>query len=751
MHHFFKYRKAILALFPVLFILSLWSASQMQFKHVYKDFIPGGDTDFDFLADFNDRLEEDDRLLFVGIDNQQSILDSVFLEQVNQFTEQCKTLPAVQSVQSITTVKDIVIGPFGPIDVPLVHFRKKALFPKDSLRLAKDPRIIDHLVSKDFEATTIVLKTISGLRQEDANDLHFGLETLLANSPFPKSHVAGKATLQATFVKKAKEEVLFYILLFTGLIIAILYWLYRSFWGVIIPVISVFSGFTFFFAYLQLSGQNLDIMSTLFPTLLLIFVMADIVHLQTKYIDTLELGFSRAEAMTTALKEIGLALLLTSVTTAVGFFSLLTSQVKAIRAFGFNSGVGVILAFLLVVIFSASALLLFDHRQLSKAKKQSELWKKLMFWCHNLNNKAPRSIWAFTFLLLIVSGIGISLISTNSLLTGDFPSKGKLRSDYAFFEQKFGGTRSFEIATLPQDNYLVSASQVLYEVNKLEEHVTSTFQMQTIASPITVYKSVNKALNGGHPEAYLFPDTNQLGPHQRFIKQNQLLVQNKVASEDGKLARLSLKMRDPGSEEAMAINEQIATWIHANTDTSIVQFRFTGINYMVDKNNRYMIWSLFYSLGLAFVVVALIFAAIFKDLKLVLISLIPNIFPLLVAGAAMGFLGIELKAVTSVIFAVSFGIAVDDTIHFLTRYQLERKKGQDIDKALRNTFLKSGKAMLLTTLILLTGFLSLIFSEFNGSFYIGLLVSITLFSALVADFFLIPQLLRLMTKEKNEN
>jgi len=178
-----------------------------------------------------------------------------------------------------------------------------------------------------------------------------------------------------------------------------------------------------------------------------------------------------------------------------------------------------------------------------------------------------------------------------------------------------------------------------------------------------------------------------------------------------------------------------------NIDPKIASFKMTGSVLLVDKNHEYLRKNLFQGLLLAFFLVGIIFSVLFKDWRMVLVSIVPNVVSMVVAGAALGFTGIELKAVTAVIFTVSFGIAVDDTIHFLTRYKLERTKGRSVDAALRQTFLVSVKAITITTIILIFGFISLIFSSFTSTYYVGVLVCVTLISALIADVYIIPQLL----------
>lgn len=193
--------------------------------------------------------------------------------------------------------------------------------------------------------------------------------------------------------------------------------------------------------------------------------------------------------------------------------------------------------------------------------------------------------------------------------------------------------------------------------------------------------------------------------------------------------------------------KEIRKWADKNLDAEIIKIQQTGSAVMIDKNNILIRRALFSGLGIAFVLISLLMSFLFRDFRLIVISIIPNIFPLLVAGAVMGFAGIELKASTSIIFTLAFGIAVDDTIHLLTKLKLELSKGLSREEALKNALHETGKAICITSIILFFGFLSLLFSSFVGTYYVGLLVSITLFSAVLADLIIAPVFIRMLMKE----
>lgn len=738
----FRFQKPLIGLFFLLLLVCGWRILHLQFEHVHHDFVPSGNTEFEFLEAFTQEIEEDDIGLFVAIDYQKSIFDTAFLHRFADFTHACSELPYLSSTNSIITLKDYVKGPFGLVEVPFVHLGNHRKLKMDSARIAQDTRVLGSFVSDDFEAVTVIMKTVPKATQQEADELCAKLDSTLKAFAFPNAHVAGKVNMQSAFVTIAKKEVVFYLVLFSALIMLMLGFFYRTIWGVIIPLVAVNGGFLFFLGYLEITGQKLDIMSTMFPTLMLIFGMADIIHLQTKFIDLMEEGKDRISAMKIALQEVGQALFLTSLTTAIGFATLLSSQIRAIKFFGLNAAVGVFIAYLTVVLFASMGLMLFNKRQMSKVRSQYQFWERLLERIYISNQTRQWRILAFSVAAFVVALIGISQISTNSYLAGDFPRDSTLRSDYYFFEQKFNGSRSLEIAVTPKTGKLVTDPVILEQIDLLENYLLDSIGLRATYSPTTLFKSLNKAYSGGKLSGYYLPkDPKVLKRYQKQLKRVRNFQEERVMNDAQTLGRITGQIPDLGSDGIAVQNERITNWMEQHLDLELVDYRYTGISLLIDHNNSYTIKSLGIGLLLAILIVGVLFAFIFRDYRMVLVSMVPNLLPLIIAGGAMGFLNIELKAVTSVIFTVSFGIAVDDTIHFLTRFKLERKKGFDVDTALRKTFQISGKAIMLTTFILLMGFISLVFSSFSGTYYIGLLVSVTLVSAMISDLYLIPQLL----------
>ncbi|RYD81391.1 MAG: hypothetical protein EOP53_06485, partial [Sphingobacteriales bacterium] len=552
-----------------------------------------------------------------------------------------------------------------------------------------------------------------------------------------------------TFIGLIKKEVGIFILLSILILFLIMALVFRRFWGVIIPVFSSVTGLVLFLGYMGFTNQPLDIMGVLFPVLILTIGMSDIIHLMNKYIEEQRHTQSRKQAMQIAIKEIGFATLITCVTTIIGFVAAsLTTSILPIKIFSLNAAVGVLIAYLTAIFFTCMLLLYFKSNKLALPRLQTNFWDKLVKYIYDLGYRFPRRVALVCLIVFVASMGGIYKVSTNTHLLSDIPRKEKLVQDFLFFEDNLSGARPFEMAVLPQRGNKITDLAVLQELNKLDNYLRSRKELGNIAASTDVYKTMRKAFRGGLANEYLLPENQQeLESYNRFLNETNADALRALINPQENIGRISGRIKDLGSENIKKINTEITGWINTNIDTNKVKFHHTGLAIIIDENNEMLRLNLFQGLGLAFLLIALVMALLFRDLKMVIISLIPNIFPLLICGGIMGWLGIELKASTAIIFEVVFGIAVDDTIHFLTQYKLELSKGRNPLDAVHHTFMETGKAIILASLVLFAGFFILIFSTFTATYYIGVLMSFTFLSALLSDLFLLPLLLRAAYKK----
>jgi len=744
-----KIRIIIISVFALLTVASVFFAFQLKFTFDFDQFFPEGDEDLVFFKEFTADFEDDANFMLVAIPRKEGVFDQQFLKDFHDFTLKTRNLENIKESQSLTKFSYPLKTPFGMTTVPAIHIDEPNKYAKDRERLLTDERFVYNLI--DSAATTLVvaLKTEEKIDLTAADKLVVDLDSLVQLYNFEGHHYLGQAYFQSELVKMQQEEVLMSALVSGFLVSLIIFVLYRRPYGIAIALVSIALGMILFLGFLGATGRELSVMSALYPVLMIIVGTSDVIHIMSKYIDELRKGLSRKEAITITIKEIGLATLLTSITTAIGFASLLTSRIGPIKDFGINAAFGVVIAYITVVFFTTALLSMFKTDDLIKLGKNNQFWENLMEKTYQFTLNHPIRIAIGSVLVALISFYGISIITTNYQLENNLPIGQKITKDFQFFEKQFAGYRPVEFGVFAQGDYQATDFEVLQEMDKVESHLKTIPSIKSVNSVTTVYKSINQAFNRNKQAEYKMPTSEKnFKKYKRYADRMTNGSADVLVSKDGKKARITTKILDLGADSIQAVGKRIDAWIAENTDANIATFKKTGSGIILDKNAVYARESLLEGLGIAVIIISFLMALLFKNWRMVLISLVPNVFPLVFAGGLLGFLGIELEAGVAILFAIVFGIAVDDTIHFLSKFKLTRDKGLSIEESIHITFLETGKAICLTSIILFFGFLIMLFSVNPPSVTVGMMISVTLFTALFSDLLIIPVLIRWLMKEK---
>jgi predicted RND superfamily exporter protein len=256
-------------------------------------------------------------------------------------------------------------------------------------------------------------------------------------------------------------------------------------------------------------------------------------------------------------------------------------------------------------------------------------------------------------------------------------------------------------------------------------------------------------MNGGNTaESYQFPSSKQeFDKAKKVIERLNQLETTVLINKARNKTRISSKVADIGADSIKILGNKLDSWVNQNINSSIIEVKRTGTGLIIDKNSVYVTESLIKGLGLALIIISIVMALMLRNWKMLILAFIPNILPVLFAGALLGYFGVELEAGISIVFAVIFGIAVDDTIHFLSKYKLCRDQNFSVEKSIELTFKETGKAILFTTIILFFGFMIMLFSSNPPTQTVGVLISVTLFAALLSDVLLLPVLMRKWLKD----
>lgn len=744
------HRNRLLLVYGLFVLLSVFLLTRLKFSFDFEQFFPKGDPDWAFFKDYIKDFENDDNFLLIAVERKEGVFERDFLGKVHDFTLKAGQLPYVTAAMSLTKMQYPLKTPFGITTIPAIHLEDTSYYASDRARVLQDRRFVHNLISEDATALTIALKTVNQTTQAQAESLMASLDSLRAGYTFESMHLLGRAVFQRDMVWMEKREVAVSTVIAAILVMAILFFIFRRWRTVFISMTGIGLSLLFFLGLLSALGRELNALSALYPILMCIVGVADTIHITSKYIDELEKGFDRETAIRTTLREIGLATFITCITTAIGFASLLSNRTEPIQDFGLNAAAGVIVAFFVIYGWLWAILPRFRVEQLIQFTPEYAFWGRFMDWTHRFTKNNHRRIGWIAVGLLLLCFFGIAQINTNYHIKQNLPRGQKITSDFLYFEQKFSGFRPVEFAVFPQNGRKADDFAVLREMDKLENHLRSYPPVKTVMSINDLYRSLNAMSAGNAAAAYHLPDSlPEFERLQRLAEKMPASATEVLLSKNHDKARIAARMQDVGRDTVTAIQAKIAAWTTANIDSSVAKFKITGTGVILDKNSVYIRDNMLQGLIPSVLIVALMMGFLFKDWKMVLVFVVPNVFPLFFAGALIGYLGIPLEAGVATVFSIVFGIATDDTIHFLSAFRLCRGRGLSIEDSLQTTLAETGKAMCLSSIILFFSFMVMLFSIHPPSVTVGLLVSVTLAGALFCDLLLVPVLVRWLLREKN--
>ena len=748
MNSFSILKKIFIVLFIGLGVLSVSVLEDLKFSFDFSQFFPEEDPDLEFYKEFVSEFGTDDNFLLVAIKNDSTIFENDFLNKFQKFSEESKKFDFVTESISLTSLSYPLKTSFGYTALPIIHKDEKQ-YLKDWSKIQEDELFVNVLIDKNAKSLVVALQTADDLDYKKSEILLNQLRGSLKKNQLTDYHILGRAFFYEAIVEMQKSEVLKTTVVASILVFIILLLVYRSIPVVLISVLSIGLSLLLFLGLLSILGKELNAMAAFYPVLMLIVGTSDVIHITDSFIRKIQNGLDRYTAIASSLKEVGLTTLLTSITTAIGFITLLSSRLVSIQDFGINAAIGVLVAYLTVIFFTGSLLISMPEKVLIGQKSISKKWVSYLLHINTFTKRHPKGIIYGTIVFTLLCILGVSLISTNYEFKQTLPNESKIASDFDFFQKNYSGFRPLEIAVIVEGTNKVTDFSVVQEIEKLTTYLKGIKSIGNLQSANLPYKIINKANNLNKSEYFTLPSNELL--FERYKKDAKKLARKQLArfvNPTEQMARVNGKLQDVGTDSLKIIYSQIDQFSLNKLDTSLVEVKVTGKSMLLDKNSEYIRKSLLEGLLYGLLLIGVIMVLVFRNFKMFLISLVPNLLPIVFAGSILGFLGIPLEASLSVVFAIVFGIAVDDTIHFLGKYKLSIAQGLSQEKALEKTFVQTGRALVITTIILFFGFMVLLFSIHQPSITIGIIISVTLVTALILDLLLLPVLIRKLMKTK---
>jgi len=533
-----------------------------------------------------------------------------------------------------------------------------------------------------------------------------------------------------------------------------LWFLFRSLSAVIWPIIIVVIASILTVAIFGWLGLKMNLMVNVTVLLILVVGVADSVHILSGYLYFRNQGEAHQEAMRSTFEKSGLAVFLTSLTTAVGMLALLVVPLVPIQNFGLSAAIGVFLAFVLSVFVLPLMLDLWAPFSKKKQKNSQEYGSKhhliqaMLQKVEHLSHQRPGLNILVFAIITVIFAVGVFRVEVDSNPASIFVEGNVIRTAINLVDDKMGGTQNMEIMIdagvegALQDPAVLKAMDEIQ--NFLEQEVEGVVLTQSLAN---IVKDSNKSLNGGREEFYFIPDDPRVLQQTLFLyNDTNPTDRRRVVSDDYRQAHITVNMKSNGSKKYVVGLDIIRKEIDQRFSPLKVQYpnldvSVTGGVTIFATLIDYISWSQIQGFGFALLAISFILFFLFASFRIGMIALFPNIFPLIIVFGTMGYLNIPLDVDTLIVAPLMIGIVVDDTIHFLTHYREEVLKHGDTHRAIIKAFREVGQAITFTSIILAAAFFTFVLLDHQGMKHFGMLSAVAIITALIAELFLLPALL----------
>lgn len=734
-----------------------WQASQVKLSFNAGKALPLTDSALIQYQSFKEKFGEDGSIMVLGIQSDQLFQKDFFNDwlKLNDEIRQIKGIRQVVSIGKLFALKkDTLQQKF--IASPLADRPVADQAAMDSLaqNIAQLPFYKDLIYNPSTKATLMAI-TFDPEVLNSAKRIQVIQSITEQSNRFSQKHQievhkSGLPYIRTVISKKVSEE----FTLFLGLSIAIgaliLFLFFRSFSAVFYPILVVVFGVIWSLGTLVLFGYEITLLTGLIPPLIVVIGLPNSILLINKYHHSYIQHRDKQKALQIVIERIAITTLIANLTTAIGFGVLYFTNSELLMQFGAVAALNVMVTWLMClclipIIFSFLPAPQTKHTRHLESPFLSNGLMKLDFLAHNRRNW----IYGATLVLLLIAGVGISRIRINGYVVDDLPKKDAVYRDMNFFSQNFKGVLPLEISVDTRRKNGVMNLSLIKKIDRLQDLISAYPEFSRAISLVEVLKFSSQAFYGGDTTFYRLPnemEKNFILSYAANSGNNNNLLKN-FLDKDRQVTRVSFQMADVGSDRMNHIIEEIQPQIDSIFNPQRYQVELTGSSIIFIKGTNYLVNNLRDSLILAIALIAILMWILFRGGRMILISLIPNLIPLIITAGIMGFAGIPLKPSTILIFSIAFGIASDQTIYFLTRYRQElRTTRWTVSQIVTDTIKETGLSMIYVALILFFGFGIFAASTFGGTVALGLLLSITLLVALVSNLTLLPALLLSLEK-----
>ena len=751
----------------VLIVLSLLTATyfftthwdNIRFTYTEANLLPATHPENIKYKSFTDKFGEEGNLIVISV--KDSTLFTI--EKLNAWNELSHSFKDHEDVSTVIAFGDLqkLKKNKSSRQFYIEPFIKDSISEESELELLKveifnnSPFYDKFLINSESKAvrTAINLKTEvvnTVLREQFVNNVLLPRVSEFEQKYNLDVRISGMPYVRTKYSETIKAELGKFLILALIVTSLIFFLFFRSFRATLISIIAVSVGVMWTLGIVGILEYELTVLTAIIPPLIIVIGMPNCIFLINKYQHELNKHGDKSLSLQKVITKIGNVTLMTNVTTASGFATFITTDSKLLNEFGLVASLSILSIFILCLLIIPIVYSFLPKPDEKHLEHQNKKWiNNLLNWMVSVVKTKRIEVYIISVMLLVLSIIGIYKIEISGSFIDDMPRNTEFFDDILYYEKEFNGILPLEIYIDSKRKKSITKLSTIKKMEIVENLITKFPELSRPISVVSLVKYSKQAFYNGNPKYYQVPTSQENSFILSYAKNSTSDVDllNNFVDSTGQYTRITTFMKDMKIERMERIEEELNAEIEKVMPSDRFEVFLTGKAYLFQKGTYFLVENLVWSLGLAVVLISLFMAYLFRNFRMIIISLIPNLLPLLITAGLMGYIGIPIKPSTILIFSIAFGISVDDTIHFLAKYRQELQENKwQVKKSVYNSVRETGLSMFYTSIVLFFGFSVFIVSNFGGTVALGSLVSGTLLLAMLSNLLLLPSLLLTLDK-----
>jgi len=751
-------------LFNLIIILAISvfmgiSATRLKISYDFQQMLPYSDTTSIEYHRFKEIFGEDGSVMFIGIKSEQIFT----LKQFNDWWDLTYSIKAMEGVQEVVSLARIYQlekdDNLRRLTFNLVFDRKpRSQEELDSLRdvVFGIPFYEGFLLNRETSATLMMI-TLDKEELKTRNKVRLVRDIVDLTGKFSenhdiKMHYSGLPYIRIKVAEKLQKEQIMFVIAALFIAIVILLAFFRSFKAALFTMFIVLINVAWILGLNVLFGYKLTILTGIIPPLLIVIVVENCIFMLNKFHHEFMLHGNKIKALSRMIQRIGSANLLTNATTAAGFAAFIVTGNKILVEFGTLASVSILAAYILTLFLVP---IIFSYLPDPKARHIRHLETgpaiHLITKIIRIVERRRKLIYIGAVTAILIGIIGVLQLRTSGKIVDDIQQRDPIYRDLAFIEENFKGVMPFEISIDTGRKRGVMRLSSIERIESLQQVMATHPEISKSLSVSDVVKFARQAFYNGDSSFYGLPNTQELNFMLRYLPRMETggkrTILHSFLDTNMQVTRITSQLGNINTYQIQEIRDNLTPVIDSIFPAEEYKVIITGTSIVFLEGSKYLMKSLFTSLAIAIAVISILMALLFTSARMILISLVPNLIPLIMTAGMMGYFGITVKPSTILIFSIALGISVDNAIHYLSRYRLYLiYHNWNIRKSVISALHETGYSMIYSSVVLFFGFVIFTTSSFGGTAALGYLISFTLLMALLSNLFILPSLLLSLDK-----